>query len=159
MTSLPKSKVLQTAEAQEPAGVSNEDRIKERSKILDQNKARPTETLKIRPINVFGDFVAVIPVAESEYTQGGIAKPDAVRETPSLGVILGIGQQAADWLGVNQSDIIGKCIKFGVRGPIQLDEGDIPYYDSYTVRLVNVKNVFCQVPDRVAVEIEDGSLV
>lgn len=153
MTVLPKSRKLEQIEQEEASerALSHADRSRLQAEALDFDKIKGSVTVK--PVRVFGEYVAVIPVAVPEETSGGIVVPNTSREKPGIGVVIGLGEVAAEYLHETPENLIGRTVRFSPRNTLPLED-DLQYYEGLKPQLVTMKNMHCLLPQSVSVKVE-----
>lgn len=86
--------------------------------------------MKLRPL---GSRVVVLPIPESNKTEGGLFKPETAKERPTRGKVVAVGP--------------GSVGEDGVRATPDVSEGDEVLFSKYAGTEIVVNNEECRVLD------------
>ena len=107
----------------------------------------------IQKIKCLGDSVALAPLLEPRFSDGGIVIPDGAQSIPDTAIVIGMGPKADEITGCQS--LVGHRVSYSHKFKLADLSGKIPYYGSMAVILTKANNIFAdlgEVPHKVCDE-------
>jgi hypothetical protein len=152
MSSLPQAKKLADQEAQKRQ-LSQEEQVRTAIEANRKGQVQDEVEIELPPIRCLGEWVAVIPIQQSDETEGGLYT-GASGTDPTVGICVGAGPECTKYIDDSlMGRLIGQTVKYSGRAAVALDADDCPSHSDYIINLLSIRNIICTLPEKAKVKL------